>query len=383
MSREFLNDEVDSLVVTGAILKAIQMNPLLKLIIQDCLNKDNNEIINEFDTGGALRIASAETVKYLNQKRLEMLSIIEGLAPSAMIEELEINLLGAIDLAVLNLKDGVPEAGDSLNKLYTFIQGIQTILASDNIDMDNVQEIVNVIEEMQVRFDTILVNNLVDGGTTKALTAEQGKLLKILVDEKASIGDLTSITSYLEGEIVAAKDEIKGGVPSVGDTLNKIYDLLIARPSVPIKHNIAIPHTGVTSEEIIYSVLIPAGTFQGNDWLEISAHILSNSSANTKTIRLYFNTIDSLIDATIWGTRILPQTTSQGFKRNLIFQNSISSQRTIIGPTVSRVDDLNYIGTSNLLSIDFSIDQYFILSGQLAVGTDSITLGAITSLIRR
>ncbi len=385
MNRAQLNTDTDETVFTGAAAKAITMNPYLKRLIANTLNIDDNAIINDLITGGALKIASAETVKYLNQKRLEMLASIASRPTMAALEELEGNLLYEIELSANNIKDGVALEGNTLKKLYTSIQGIQSILSSDNVDMDTVQEIVNFIEEIQVRLDTILVNNLVDGGTTKALTAEQGKILKNLVDDKASIGDLEAITTYLEDEIVNAKDELKDSVPGVGNTLNKIYNLLQLRPSVPIKLNTSISHSGSTSEDKIFSILIPANTFQADDYLEFFSTINSTNNANAKTVRAYFNTSDNLSGSPIlWGTRILAQAATQPFGRGMFFKNSKTSQQTLVGTTLNAsIDYTGTTGTAATLSIDFTIDQYFIISGQLAVGTDTITINGITSLIRR
>lgn len=66
--------------------------------------------------------------------------------------------------------------------LKGFIDGINTLLTSDNINLDTIQEIVDAIENVQTWISTILVNDLTTGGVTKALTAEQGKVLKDLID---------------------------------------------------------------------------------------------------------------------------------------------------------------------------------------------------------
>ena len=58
------------------------------------------------------------------------------------------------------------------------INGINAILASDNVNLDTVQELVDAIETFQTSLSTILVNDLTTGGVTKALTAEMGKLLQ-------------------------------------------------------------------------------------------------------------------------------------------------------------------------------------------------------------
>jgi hypothetical protein len=66
--------------------------------------------------------------------------------------------------------------------LKTQIDNINILLASDNVNLDNVQELVDAIETVQLSLSTILVNDLTTGGTTKALTAEMGKTLKGLID---------------------------------------------------------------------------------------------------------------------------------------------------------------------------------------------------------
>ncbi len=63
--------------------------------------------------------------------------------------------------------------------LQNKINDINTLLTSDNVNLDTVQKIVDTIETIQASLSTILVNDLTSGGTTKALTAEMGKLLQI------------------------------------------------------------------------------------------------------------------------------------------------------------------------------------------------------------
>jgi hypothetical protein len=62
------------------------------------------------------------------------------------------------------------------------IKNINILLASDNVNLDNVQELVDAIETIQMSLSAILVNDLTTGGITKALTAEMGKVLKGLID---------------------------------------------------------------------------------------------------------------------------------------------------------------------------------------------------------
>lgn len=62
------------------------------------------------------------------------------------------------------------------------IDAINLILTSDDLNLDTVQELVDAIKEVETSLESILVNDLTTGGVTKALTAEMGKSLKALID---------------------------------------------------------------------------------------------------------------------------------------------------------------------------------------------------------
>ena len=104
-----------------------------------------------------------------------------------------LNEFTKIALQYLNVVNNLVDGGT--NSLLTAEQGkqlqlqvsaIQNILFSDNVNLDTVQEIVDALENVQSYIATILVNDLTTGGTTKALTAEMGKVLKGLIDNLAN-----------------------------------------------------------------------------------------------------------------------------------------------------------------------------------------------------
>lgn len=123
-----------------------------------------------------------------------------------------LNEFTKIALQYLNVVNNLVDGGT--NSLLTAEQGkqlqlqvsaIQNILFSDNVNLDTIQEIVDALETVQSYIDTILVNDLTTGGTTKALTAEMGKLLQTnkvdKVTGKSLISDseitrLATVTNY-------------------------------------------------------------------------------------------------------------------------------------------------------------------------------------------
>ena len=62
------------------------------------------------------------------------------------------------------------------------INALTILTHSADLNLDTVQEIVNLIKATAEELANILVNDLTTGGATKALTAEQGKILKGLHD---------------------------------------------------------------------------------------------------------------------------------------------------------------------------------------------------------
>jgi hypothetical protein len=98
-------------------------------------------------------------------------------------------LLNGADITTLlsNLSTSLSTLSSTDASLQNQINGINLILQSDNINLDTVQELVDALETLQTSFSTLLVNDLTTGGTTKALTAQQGVVLKGLIDSLTAV----------------------------------------------------------------------------------------------------------------------------------------------------------------------------------------------------
>ncbi|WP_320053985.1 hypothetical protein [uncultured Acetobacteroides sp.] len=97
---------------------------------------------------------------------------------------------------ITTLRDGVAPAGDTLAKLYAQLQTILTILQSDDVTLDTVQEIVAFIKSNKTVIDTIstskvnisdIVDDLLSTAANKPLSANQGRVLKNLIDSNAKV----------------------------------------------------------------------------------------------------------------------------------------------------------------------------------------------------
>jgi Ca2+-binding RTX toxin-like protein len=109
--------------------------------------------------------------------------------------ELETNLAAEIAAAetgaITALRDGVTADGNTLAKLRGLIAAIETALGVDDVSLDTLQEVISAIRTDQGLIDSLTsskvnVNDIVDGltstETTKPLSANQGRSLKLMLD---------------------------------------------------------------------------------------------------------------------------------------------------------------------------------------------------------
>lgn len=138
-------------------------------------------LVNDLTSGGITKALTAEMGKVLdlNKEDKSQKGIPNGYVPLDEFSKIAHQYLSIVN----NLTAGGATASLSAEQgvvLQSQIDGILTVLSSDNINLDTIQEIVDAIETVQVSLSTILVNDLVTGGVAKALTAEMGKQLNLI-----------------------------------------------------------------------------------------------------------------------------------------------------------------------------------------------------------
>lgn len=131
--------------------------------------------------------------------------------------------------------------------------------------------------------------------------------------------------------------------------------------------------TGTTNETLIESFLIPAGTLQANDILEVWAVATKSGSAGTLTLRLNVNTSVSLAGDTQVAVLVgASGNLWHGMTRRIHFVNSLTSQ--LYYNAASQSDDATAAGSAPTLgTTDFSVDQYFTISLTNASAADTST----------
>lgn len=164
---------------------------------------------------------------------------------------------------------------------------------------------------------------------------------------------------------------------SITGTLSNQTDLqtaLNAKTGV-IVHNTSTSsgHTGTTANTLIYSVLIPANTNTVGDFVTMFSQHLKKGSISTLSVRYYFNTVASL---------------SSGAPRQVAMVNIGATSDTLdfgrIASIKSTTDTYTHNNAVSLVnrdssgtsaqtnsSIDWTVDQYFIIAHQLSTTSDT------------
>lgn len=215
-------------------------------------------LVNDLTTGGVTKALTAEMGKLLETTKEDksQKGIANGYAPLNDLAKIANQYLTIINdlttggtASILSAEQGVI--------LQNQINDIHTLLSSDNVDLDTLQEIVDAIEKVQISLDTILINDLTTGGATKALTAEMGKQLneiKLTATIATDVETQTTIAVEEDNKIVSR---------------SKLFNWWVLTKSQPQtiagvwKFTKALLSTRSTNDESIFTQMTPDSFYAG------------------------------------------------------------------------------------------------------------------------
>jgi hypothetical protein len=164
---------------------------------------------------------------------------------------------------------------------------------------------------------------------------------------------------------------------TIQDMEKKYWEAQVAgagrTPYVLAQSGVAVPLTGVTDETILATITVPANTLGANGSIRITAGFSYTSSTNTKTPRIKFGGASGML---LFGPAITTanaQVVAQVSVHNRNSQNSQISSYTSGTSTYSTSTTSPATGT-----IDTTQAQTILITGQLAVGTETLTLERYT-----
>ena len=140
--------------------------------------------------------------------------------------------------------------------------------------------------------------------------------------------------------------------------------------------------TGTTAKTKTLSVLVPANTFGAGTILQISAFGIRTAGSTNGTMRIEANTTDA-IGGTLLATYVyLSVGTNSWFKmyRELIISNSTTDTSGFPGATSAISDNAAVVAAIASNAIDWTVNQYIVVSMQNGNIADSTYCRAITIL---
>jgi nitrogen fixation protein len=179
-------------------------------------------------------------------------------------------------------------------------------------------------------------------------------------------------------------DAITDGVTTIAPSQNAVFDALALKQNAfgytPYRFTktTEIVHTGVLTETILQTILIPANTFANGDFIMFSALISKLANIGNTTHNLKINTTNTLVGATLIA--INGFNTSNFF--NKFKREFVVNSGNIYGysSTGSLANDQTQNGTAviiNTATYNLSADLYFFVTCSLSSILDTITYRGI------
>jgi hypothetical protein len=140
--------------------------------------------------------------------------------------------------------------------------------------------------------------------------------------------------------------------------------------------------TGITAKTKTLSVLVPANTFGAGTILQISAFGIRTAGTTNGTMRIEANTTDAIGGIVLASYVYLSVGSNSWFKmyRELIISNSTTDTSGFPGATSSITDNIAVVAAIASNVIDWTINQYIVVSMQNGNIADSTYCRAITIL---
>jgi hypothetical protein len=136
------------------------------------------------------------------------------------------------------------------------------------------------------------------------------------------------------------------------------------------KSGTASSHTGDTNETALATITIPANTLAANGQIKINAFWTVTNNADSKNIRI------RLGGSGVSGTQIFvlaATTVANVWSSSFILDLNATNSQAIFSEASRGTDGL--VTTQETTSaVDMTASQILVISGQLATGTDTITL---------
>lgn len=234
--------------INSETLNIERQGNIIKIEIKDdyTTDKELQNAINELETSTNEKLTNYYTKsevdeiktninEKINNEKQELTNTIESVNSTlnSRIDNLSSSQEKALENAINDVKNDTANTYTTKVEYNThkiefenFVKNVNALLSSDDTTLDTLQEIVNYIKNNKDLLDGITVNkinyadivdNLETALTNKVLSANQGVVLKQLIDElnnskvnKETVGQLNNLTTTNKSNIVESINEVNG-----------------------------------------------------------------------------------------------------------------------------------------------------------------------------
>jgi len=152
---------------------------------------------------------------------------------------------------------------------------------------------------------------------------------------------------------------------------NTVNSALSAKANAPLIDTVSSSAlTGVTTEGILKSYLIEAGTYSASEILNFANDLYKTGTAGTVTSRLYTNTTNSLSGASLLAVNISTSGSRKiALRRQLVLKDG--NIETLATTATVPDDNVNSGTVATIVTFNPAVDNYFITTAQNASTGDS------------
>jgi len=328
----------------------------------------------EFVAGGGSQdlqetLDNGSTATTSTGKLIDLTNNIELISNEAYVVTASIDNQVAVYVAVSDLGDGIEPYIGFINNNNNAILNLRI---SDLTDERNIQF---PDKDGTIAFLSDIPSSAVDSvnGQTGVVVLDSDDISEgatnLYFTDTRALGAIPDATTSVKG---IAKLYTSLGTNTDGavdqNTVNSALALKANAPLIDTVSSSAL--TGVTTEGILKSYLIPANTLTASEILNFANDLYKTGTAGTVTSRLYTNTTASLSGAKLLATNISTAGNRKvPLRRQLVLKGG---NIEVISATSSTADDnVNSSSPATIVTFNPAIDNYFITTAQNASTGDS------------
>lgn len=250
----------------------------------------------------------------------------------------------------------------NVTELYSGVDGLTAKDLAIDAKVAQIDVSLGGLTAKDVAFDAKFVQ--VDSSLS-GLTAKDVAIDTKFTQVDSSLSGLTAKDVAIDTKFTQVDSSIGALTAKDVEADTKFAQLYSGIGGLIAKSGAAVSHTGNTTETTLVTIPIPANTLGANGVLFVTTMWTNTSSANVKTSRVKLGGITIGSAAATVVTTIRMDTT-------LFALNATNSQSTV--SFASRGSDAILVQNAQLSAVDMTVDQSLVITAQLSLGTETMTL---------